>query len=471
VLERFKHQQEAIDMAKDREYMGLFWQAGTGKTRAAVEILTQRYKDEKKALRTLVLSPHVTLENWKEEFKKWAGTNHNVIALTKSGQRNKDMQKILDGDTLVNVIVVNYEALRSKDFYKKLFKWKPEVVLCDESHRIKNPKAQVTKQVLALSENTNLRLALTGTPMTNSPLDLFSQALFLDKGKHFGKNFFVFRATYMHDINESRKGLPKYFPMFKPRKSMFPKLTLGMKALGTKVDKSEVLDLPDLVRTQVRVELSPKQKKMYEEMKKDAVAQIENAKSSGVSVAPLAIVQALRLQQIVSGFITDDEGKVVEVDPGKTPPKYKAVKELVENYVDNCGEKVILWCCFKHDIKKLSTLFKDYKPAIIDGSTKDKQKEIKDFTGNETNLLIANRKAGGIGINLVESRVSIVVSRNHSYEDEIQSEARNYRSGSERHALVLKLDIVAKDTIDEDILKALGEKENMDKAIIGALSK
>jgi len=473
-MKLFSHQEEALQIASQTPYLGLFWEMGTGKTRTIVEIISNKFRENKAPLKTLILCPQVCVENWADEFEMWSAFSRKniVLPLSKSAGRLKTFVNEMHDK---HIVITNYEALRTKAFFEQMCIWNPDIVIGDESQRFKNPKAQITKAVLKVSQETKFRYTLSGTMLTNSPLDLFSQCLFLDRGKAFGKNFFVYQATYMVNVNDSRKGLPNYFPMWKPRVNKFSELTDKLSKLGTRVVKSDVLDLPPLIKQAYKINLSPKQRKYYDQMKEDAVIALEEAESSGVSVGPIAITQTLRMQQIVSGFVMDDEKNVIDID--KSNERIKALKDLVKDILEQ-KEKVIIWTCFKHDVELIKKEFKKYGPAIIDGGTKNKDEELKRFRGREsskdlqtTDVLIANRKAAGIGINLVEAKYSIVFSRNHSLEDELQSEARNYRRGSESHDRIVKIDLVARDTIDEEILKALKGKENMAKAIVDIIRR
>ena len=157
-----------------------------------------------------------------------------------------------------------------------------------------------------------------------------------------------------------------------------------------------------------------------------------------------------------------DTGEIFLFTPGK-----KGCKNSVYTLIWN----VILWCAFKYDYEQLSKICKEleYEHVFITGgmSLEDKQEAIRTFSGEENcPVVIANRRAGGIGINLVEASHSIVYSRNFSLGDELQSEARNHRGGSEMHDKIIKIDIVARGTIDELVLEALSNKQKLSDRIV-----
>jgi len=224
--------------------------------------------------------------------------------------------------------------------------------------------------------------------------------------------------------------------------------------------------LPDLIKKRVNVQLSKKQRTYYEQMKRDFVAFVKESQKEGIVVAQLAVTKALRLQQIVSGFVMDEDGKVIEIEDN---PRLKAVKELLQGLHTN--HKVILWCSFKHDYKQLEKVCKELglEPVFLTGemNLRGKKDAMDRFNSDDKcRVIIANRRAGGIGVNLVAASYSIVYSRNFALADELQSEARNHRGGSQIHEKITKLDMCALDTIDELVLEALQNKQSISDKII-----
>jgi SWI/SNF-related matrix-associated actin-dependent regulator 1 of chromatin subfamily A len=183
-------------------------------------------------------------------------------------------------------------------------------------------------------------------------------------------------------------------------------------------------------------------------------------------VAQLAITKALRLQQIVTGFVQTDEGDVIEI---KDNPRLKAVKELLQSLHEK--HKVILWCSFRHNYKQLAKLCEElgieYVSLTGEQNLEKKRDAMERFENDEkVRVVIANRRAGGIGVNLVAADYSIVYSRNFSLEEELQSEARNYRGGSQQHDRIVKIDLCAIGTIDEQVVDALHNKQSVSERVI-----
>jgi SNF2 family DNA or RNA helicase len=203
-------------------------------------------------------------------------------------------------------------------------------------------------------------------------------------------------------------------------------------------------------------------------MAKDFIAFIKSAKTQKIeaSVAQLAVTKLLRLQQIVSGFLKTAEG---EEHLFKDTPREKALEEMLLSLTPN--NKVIVWTTFKADVRIAQNICKrnniEYTLLTGEQSGPAKQRSIDDFTsGLEVRVIIANRKAGGIGVNLVEAKYSINFSRDFSLESELQSEARNYRGGSEQHDSIIKIDLIAKGTVDEEVQQALEQKQTISDIIL-----
>jgi SNF2 family DNA or RNA helicase len=290
----------------------------------------------------------------------------------------------------------------------------------------------------------------------------------LDGGATFGKSFTVFQRKYMEDANAVWKARAQgnYFPKWVARPEKYDEVQGLIYSKAIRVMKEDCLDLPPLIRKTIKVELSKEQKKYYDEMVRDFVTFVQEGSKSGVVVAQLAVTKALRLQQIVTGFVSTEEGDIIEI---KENPRLKAVKELLLALHEN--HKVIVWCSFRHNYKQLRELCRsiDIEPVMITGQmTLTQKRESMDAFENDdkTRVVIANRKAGGIGINLVAADYSIVYSRNFSLEEELQSGDRNYRGGSEKHERIVRIDLCAHDTVDETVVEALVNKQSVSDRLI-----
>lgn len=456
-MELWDHQKEAIARARTKNYFALFFEMGTGKTRTALEILKERINADGKPLRTLIVSPLVVVPNWVRESHQWIDLQ--VIAL--QGSQKKRIRTfasaVLAGE---HIFALNYEGLLMKDLLLGLKKWKPEVLIFDESHKLKSHNSLRTKRAVEISQLSPYRFLLSGTPVLNSAWDLFSQYLVMDHGKTFGKNFHAFRYKYFFDANYR---MPAHirFPNWKIKPDAAGHINRALKEDSMRVTKEECLDLPPLVRQRRYVEMSPEQKRMYEEMKKDFITFLKEE----AVVAQLALTKALRLQQIVSGFVKTAAGKEAQIG---TTEREKALQELLVQLAPS--HKVIVWAVFKHNFKQIAAICEKLKLEYVEVhgeiSAKDKEANIQRFAKEDNCRVFIGHPALGLGISLTVSDYSIYFSRNFSLGDDIQSMSRNHRGGSEIHDKITRIDLVCKDTIDEVVLTALSNKQALSVQLI-----
>lgn len=448
-----------------RKYFGLFFEMGTGKTCTAIHIHLQKIKQEGRPLKTLVLCPLVVVPNWGKEFYQW--TRYKPTLLTGSGKKRI---KTFNEKTMLNqtVFVTNYEALQMKELFQYLCEWGPEFLIYDESHKLKTPNTQRTKKSLQLSLASKYRLILSGTPVLNSAMDLFSQYLILDHGKSFGKNYYAFRHRYFYDKNWK---MPRHchFPDWQMRPAAECEINETIKRDSMRVTKEECLDLPPLVKEVRYVEMSKEQAKLYKEMKQDFITFLKNK----AVVAQLAITKGLRLQQIVSGFVKTADAEEIALGKNQSlTPRETELKTLLSELTPS--HKVIVWAVFKHNFKQIASICKslgiEYVEVHGEISAKNKQVAIEQFnTRAECRVYIGHPGAGGIGVNLTAAPYSIYYSRNFSLEADAQSEARNHRGGSEVHDKITRIDLVTKDTIDEIVMNMLAKKANMGEELLKTL--
>lgn len=476
----WKHQVEAIEKALAMDESGyvtpdlfLAMEMGTGKTRCVIEIIRRLYAREGRVMRTLIIAPIIVLTNWKNEIAMYSKIkDHDVQILKGSGARRVNTFMNFVGDqgvlTRNKIVIMNPESLQMNELMSQIDLWAPEIIICDEAHVFKNHSSKRAKRMAPLADMARHKYLLTGTPILNSPMDIFMQYRILDKGETFTKNFFSFRNYYFSDKNASFAHKENHFPKFEPIRERFPVMTEKIHRKAFRAVKADCLDLPPFIRQTVEVEMSPEQRKMYESMRKDFIAWVESKDKSDeprAVIAQLAITKSLRLQQIISGYAKTDEGDIVWFDPNQ---RIKAVREIIEGLGSS---KVIVWAIYKENYKMLEKMCKDMNAeyAMINGdlSNKEKDENVERFTKDPNcNIMIANQSAGGVGINLVESNYSIYFSKNFSIKDDLQSEARNYRGGSERHEKVTRIDIVCPNSIDELINNALALKQDVANVIL-----
>ena len=469
-IKPFQHQLDALKMSRELDDMALLWEMGTGKTGGMVLILRDKCEQHGSLLRTVIFSPIVTLENWRDEILMHSYIPQaQIYVCNKPGKKRL---KMLEEATnkLSGIIILNYEAILNRDVRNLLLFWKPEVLICDESHLIKNHASKRSKYIYELASSNYIkhRYILTGTPILNSPMDLYQQYKTLDLGTTFGKNFFAFRAEYFYDENAKWTGKHNYFPKFVPIKEKFDELTYKVYRKATRVLKKDCLDLPPFVVKTIKLLMANDQARAYRDIKKEFITFVEDAKKekTHAAVALQATTKAIRLQQICCGFIKTEDGEEIEF---KQNPKLDMLKELLAQLTPS--HKVIVWTSFIANYKMLANACEEIgvEYVLLTGQQTNEQKEsaIGRFRKDKTiRVIIANRKTGGTGINLTEAAYAITFGRDFNLAHELQSQARNYRAGSGSHESITKINLVYEDTIDEQVMLALENKQEISDVIL-----
>jgi len=466
-IQLWKHQILALQKSEGMSHYGLFFEPGVGKTATTIHMIRQRMNTHKKILPTLILCPPVVIENWKQEFQMHSKIPESKIhCLTGSGKDRLEVMQSHPGE----IFITNYEALLMEPLFKefvKLLSGSNSVLVCDEIHRCKDTSAKRTKRTISLSDIAHYRFGLTGTPVLNSLMDVFSQMRIIDRGASLGNNYFSFRARYFYDKNRGMSR-DKYFPDWRPLPHAEKEIRHALERNGMYAAKTDCLDLPPLVKKVIYVELSSEQSRLYKSMKKDLIATITDAGGTHTSIAELAITKALRLQQIVSGHLRveqdDGEARTITI---RDNPRKAALKDLLSDLT--IGSKVLVWSVFKDNYEDIRDVCESLGIRYVEvhGEVSNKNDAVNAFnTDPEVRVLIGHPGSGGIGINLTSSNVSIYYSRNFSLEQRLQSEARNYRGGSNIHDSITLIDLVAKGTIDELVLKSLESKQELSNRVL-----
>lgn len=488
--ELWEHQKQAIQNAGMLQNYALFFEQGTGKTRTCLEIMRGKFNNQGRLLRSLILTLPLPVPQWRGEWLEFTKIPpKNVVLLQGPGKKRlKSFLEQIAKDPNT-VFITNHESLLMRDLFVALKDWRPEVVVFDESHKFKshtakrsklaweiaNPRDMATKRSIS-KPHTYL---LSGTPVLNSPMDLFQQFKILDGGYTFGGNYFAFRGRYFRDRNV---GMPsdRYFPNWevmtieKDGIDGMTEIQNAIAAQSMRVLKKDCMDLPPDVFVRVPVAMNRDQQRLYDEMKQDLITYYK----SKACVASLALTKAIRLMQIASGFVAAHtvgaEDEKTEIDLGVTP-KLDALKELLSEIVEN-GGKVLVWAVFKHNYKQIAQVCEDLKIKYVEvhGGISEKQKlaNVKSFqTDPDTKVFIGHPLSGGIGLNLVVAGYSIFYSRNFSLEQYLQALARNNRGGSKEagHEKITHYNLVCENTIEELALRRLASKEELSERLLGSL--
>ena len=469
--EPYAHQRECYDETRDRESYGIFWEMGCGKSKITLDTAAWQYLNGDIDT-LLVVAPKGVHRNWvtdevprhlSEDVEDYEAVWYQS---TKANQKRYQakLEEALECKGLL-IVAINYDALitkAGKAFCDRLMQRKVMVVL-DESPRIKNPTAKRTKAAMKLGLRAVSRRILTGTPITNGPFDAYSQIDFLEPGfwksRHFG-NFLAFK-NYFGIFNTQSLADGRRFNMCVGYRNV-DNLYEMLQSISDRKTKDTVLDLPDKVYSKVYVELTKPQRKLYEEIRDHAIAFLSNG---DMITANLIIVEMLRLQQIINGFVvTEMSQEAVDIEGGN--PRLDALVGVLN---DNDPQQVIVWARFQHDIDLIAKRLTDecISHATYDGRTPDvgRAEAIDRFRSGDARVFVANPAAAGEGLTLTEATVVVYYSNTFKLAERLQSEDRAHRIGQEKS--VLYVDLVCPDTIDERIVTALRKKLEIANVITG----
>jgi len=462
----YEHQLEALKRSWNKREYAYFMEMGTGKSKVLIDNIALLY-DKGGINAAIIVAPKGVYRNWsgKEIPAHMPDHVERDVAVWNPAptvKQKTELMKLFEVSPELKILIINVEAFSTKKgvaFVEKFILAHNTLIAVDESTTIKNPKAQRTKNLLKLALNTKYRRILTGFPVTQSPLDLYSQSAFLSTQLLGYSSFYSFQNRYAKVINRSMG--QRTFRQVVGYQNL-EELTDNVNEFSYRVLKKECLDLPDKVYQRREVELTPEQKKVYKQLKDYAIAQLES--SELVSVTSV-LTQILRLHQVVCGFVKHDQGDEVEI-------KNNRLDSLLDVLAETQG-KVIIWANYQYDIKRILKTLQDTvgteAVATYYGETldEDRQQIIKSFQDPDSPLtyLISNVQTGGYGITLTEASTVIYYSNNYDLEKRLQSEDRAHRIGQTNK--VTYIDLVAKGTVDEKIVKALRNKLDLAQEVLG----
>lgn len=451
---RWENQEEALKFALGHPYTMLDMDMGTGKTRVAIDVAIER----KDVCRILVVCPKAVIPVWRENLDKFATGKWNCWDRQKGSVQSKyeDLKAWLDKKPKVvgikTFVVMNYDIVWRAPMGDYIYRSGSfDMVILDESHRAKAAGSKVSKYLALLGKHTRYKLCLSGTPMANSPLDVYGQYRFLDP-TIFGTNHYNFLQAYAIMGGPERR----FIVGLKNQKELerrFRSIAYSCKM----ADVANRLKLPEVIPSIRRdVYLPPKDMKVMKELSREFIAEA----GSGVIVVSNVLAKMLRLQQIAAGFCAvldgiSGSGGVEELNSAK----YDAFIDLMEDI--SMQDRVVVFCVFKHDLDTIkhaaSKLGRPYME--LSGS----ENSLNEWKKTEGAILATQIQAGAEGIDLTLSNFAVYFTLPHSLALYNQSKARLYRPGQKRPVTFIHL--IAKGTIDESMYKSLERKEDIIEAV------
>jgi SNF2 family DNA or RNA helicase len=434
------HQEEAIHFATARASALIAAAMGTGKTLITITILQTRGHR-----RTLITCPLSVVASWGREFDKHAALPFVVCLLDRGSVKEKlaAAQAALaraEETGLPLVVVVNHESLWREPFASWSLRAGFECLVVDECHRAKAPGGKLSRFLHRLAQRIPYRLGLTGTPMPHGLEDVYAQFRFLDEGV-FGTSFTRFRALFCRMGGFEGRQIIGY-----QNEGLFHQKFMSR---AFQVDAS-VLDLPEAVDVRREFTLSGEAARIYRELQNEFYSEVEN----GQVTAANALTRLLRLQQVTSGHIKNDEGETRELHAGKAA--------LFADLLEDADEPLVVFARFRHDLKQIERVAKaaGRSYAELSGS----RRELEKWQRGEADILGTQIQSGGVGIDLTRSRIAVYWSVPFDLGQYLQSRARIHRPGQERSCLYVHL--LASATVDAQVYRALERRQNVVEAIL-----
>ena len=463
-LKPYKHQLTALEKSWNKETYAYFMEMGTGKTKVLIDNMSMLY-DKGKVNGALIIAPKGVVKTWYEQELPTHLPTHieNVTVLWQSNITKKQQEKLetlYEIGTALHILIMNVEALSTKkgvDFAAKFLNSHSTLMAVDESTTIKTPSARRTKNIIKLGRMSKYRRIMTGSPVTKNPLDLYTQCEFLDPWILDFTSYYAFRNRYaemktLHLSGRSIQVVHKF--------QNLNELSETLKNFSYRVLKEDCLDLPDKVFVKRHISLTVDQRKIYEEMKKQAIAHMNGKVASTLTV----LTQLMRLQQITCGHFVADDGTTQAVSSNR-------LKELM-NVLEETEGKAIIWAHWQRDVNSIiQEVNKVYGPgSIVDyyGVTpqEERQPNIKKFQDDpKCRFMVGTPSTGGYGITLTAANTVIYYSNGYDLEKRLQSEDRAHRIGQRKP--VTYVDLIAEDTVDEKIVQSLRKKVNIASQVLG----
>lgn len=396
----------------------------------------------------LIVAPLSILGVWETEFAQFAAFDYALAVLTGDSAKKADTLRHMNG-TALQVAVVNYESAWRME--QELSVWGPDLIVCDEGHKIKTHNISASKAMHRLGAKAGYRLLLTGTLITNKAIDVFSPYKFLNPAI-FGTSFYAFRSRYFDMV-----GYGNHTPVLK--KSMEAELSARLHSIAYRAAKADCLDLPETTDIIRQVELEPAARKIYRSLVKESFAEL----ASGEVTAPNVLTRLLRLSQLTGGFLGNDENAAVQQI---SSAKRSAMEDILESAVAE-GQKLVIIARFLPEIRAICKELdgRGLRYACITGEVQDRAAQVAQFQNDpDVPVFVGQIATAGLGLTLTAASTMVFYSLDYSMSNYEQAKARIHRVGQRNPCTYIHL--IAKGTVDEKVLTALRNKADLAKALV-----
>lgn len=445
----------ALDAKTPGGGFGELFEMGCGKTLTTIAVAGALY-NLGKIDRVLVVAPTSVCSVWPHDLNQFATFPWEAQVLL--GDKKKRLKALNELENwpfkALRIAVINYESTHREGIFEALAAYKPDLIVCDESQRIKNPSAAQSKALHKLGDAAPFRMILSGTPVQNNAVDLYSQYRFLDPAV-YGANFYAFKNRYCIMGGYGQHQIVGYRNM--------DELVEKEHSVAYRVTKEECLDLPQQTFINRYVQFTDAEQAIYEQLRKSSFLELETGENV---TATTILTMYLRLMQLTGGFLTADEStRPKQVNTAKLD----ALADIVDDYVVDAGKKLVIFARFRAEIAAIENLLRlrkiQYGSIYGDVPMEERGKIVEDFQTNpDTKVFVAQIQTAGLGITLHAASTAVFYSYDYNYANYAQALARIHRIG--QRLPVTYIHLVVDGSIDEKILAALENKEDMAKTVV-----
>lgn len=445
----YKAQKKAVRLYENKRELALFMEPGTGKTITAFGMVDKKQRRKNSHLLVLVVCPKNIIGSWEDELNLHMD-DYNFFDSLDSFENTE-----LDESISYTFVVINYEQARIH--IERLRQLDFDFVIVDESHRIKNRKAKITKALWQL-KHIRYKIIMSGTPITKDEIDLWAQFKFLNS-RIWGNDFKTFTQKALTEIDRGS------YRILKPNKKKLKPFMDKAAMFTYQVKLDEMVELPPMVNIPVHLNLRGAAKKAYRELEKGFLTEYQGKRSSH----SLNVTGMLRLQQLTGGHLTLETNDVVRMK------EQAKLLWIIDKLEDIGKEKMIIFCRFTLEIELISAALKKlgYKHVIMKGGMTNQQtnKVRKQFQNDKScQVLIGQIASVKEGNNFQTCRYGVFYSKSMSFVEIEQCRRRLYRNGQRRKVLLYHL--IMKNTIDEPIETVIDMKfHNAEDALLKLIIK
>ena len=437
------YQTRAKDFILEHPKAGMLLEMGLGKTVITLTAIDVLINELFEVDRVLVIAPkRVAEDTWTREHAKWDHLRHLRVSKVLGSPEQRRRALAVDADIYVigrdNVVWLVEQCRQS---------WPFDMVVIDELSSFKNPQAKRFRALKKVIPKASRVVGLTGTPSANGLMDLWAEIYLLDRGERLGHTLGAYREKYF------RPGARNGYVVFKwePLRGSREKIEAAISDICISMSADDYLTLPKRIDNLIPVKLSPQEMKQYKTMEAEQLLHIDDEDVVALNAAAVMT----KLLQIANGSVYSHEGNVVRLHDAKL--------EALLEIIDTTDSPVLIFYSYKHDLAAI-------KAAIPGARTLDGSEDIAEWNAGRVQVLLAHPASVGYGLNLQEGgHVIVWYGLTWSLELYQQANARLYRQGQDKPVIIHHL--IAEGTVDEQVMRALQEKDMSQAALMAALKE